>query len=135
MIFVVLVPTVVWTGLLLVLGLSFTYQARHRVRLEGRAINLLLAVMTVQGLAAAATAITTSVDPINWFACRSGFYGAWVSLALALAGFILLMVLTRSWPRTAEGARHRLVRSIIIWFCFSGVALLAHLRSLGLCTV
>ncbi|MEM9531736.1 MAG: hypothetical protein AAGA23_12520 [Pseudomonadota bacterium] len=135
MIFVVLVPSVVWIGLLLVTGLCFAHQVRRRVQLEGRTINLLLAVMALQGLAAAATAIATSVDPINWFACRSGSYGVWISLALAVAGFILLTMLYRTWPRTPGGAKHRLMPGAALWFAFSGFALLTHLRSLGLCTV
>lgn len=134
MIFVALVPAVVWVGLLLATGLPLVRQLR-RGQHKGQTVNLLRPVLALQGLAGAAAAITTSMDQISWFACRSGVYGTWISIAMALAGLVLLLALFQTWPRNANGTRRHLLRSTLLWIAFSSTALLAHLRSLVLCTV
>ena len=135
MIYVVLIPAWLWVILLVVIWATLFYQAYVRLGFRHLLMISLLAVLAVQALAASSTAIVTSQDPLSKFACLMGYIGMWVAFSITLAEGIVLPFLSKAWPQNSEGKKLRFGNWLSIWFIFNVIALLAHIRSAGLCTV
>lgn len=135
MILVVIIPAFVWIALLLAAWATLVYLACYRLRIRHRAMVVLLAVTALQTLAGLSAAIATSVYQISKFACLMGYYGAWVTAGAIVAEIAVLLFLATIWPRNSGGERHRMGAWVSIWFIFSLIVLLTHLRSAVLCTV
>lgn len=135
MIFVVIIPSVVWIALLLGSWSSLAYLALNRLGFRHRAMNSLLAVMAIQGIAGISVAVATSLNSISAYAGLMGAYGALGTVVLFLAQVAVLAVLSAIWPRSSEGGRQQFATWLSMWIFFSLVAFLTHLRSAVLCTV
>ena len=135
MLYIALIPAIVWVVLLLV---TWGMLANHMHRYVGRQgpVSLVwLAVLALQAIAASAAAISTDIYPIDSFACALGYFGSWISWALTGAAGVVLLILRKgaSQHKAQEQGGFRFAAAI--WLILSTVAILAHMRSAGLCTV
>ncbi len=135
MLYVVLIPGWVWVALSISAWATLAYVALRQLRFRNRVLIGLLAVMAIQALAASSTAVATDLDPISRSACLMGYFGIWAVLFLSLAEACALIFLSTIWPRGASGKRLQFTSWASIWFIFNSIALLAHMRSMALCTV
>jgi hypothetical protein len=135
MLYVVLVPWWAWTALLVAGWMILALGASRGPGLRNRVLVGLLAVMALQAVAASSTAIVTSTDPLNDYACLMGYLGMWVALFVSVAEAGVVGYLATVWPRAASGRRRRFGRWTAVWLGFNALALLAHVRSTALCTV
>ena len=93
-------------------------------------------VRAVRAIAASSTAMVTSRNPLNDYACLMGYVGMWVALAVFLGQAIVLSVFLVTIRRRKQTNGARLGGAwLSIWLIFNVVALLAHMRSTALCTV
>jgi hypothetical protein len=135
MLFVVLIPAWAWTALMIAALSTLSYQAFSRSGFRHRAVMGLLAVLTLQTVAASSAAIATSHDPISKYACLVGILGVWATPAIVLVEAAVLVLLYRVWPVDISGARPGFVAWVLIWGTLCLILLLAHIRSAALCTV
>ncbi|MEB3212617.1 MAG: hypothetical protein VKL39_14755 [Leptolyngbyaceae bacterium] len=135
MLYIVLIPAWAWVTLLVTAWATLALLVFSELGFRHRVIVGLMAVIALQTIAASSTAIVTSQDPLNDFACLMGYIGMWVSLAISLAEVAVLIFLFTIWPRRKGGGRSRYGLWVSIWIIFSIIALLAHMRSTALCTV
>ena len=135
MLYVVLIPGWAWVAILTGTWASAASVAIVRAGIRNRLFLALLGVMAVQTVAAASTALATSRDPLDDFACLMGYLGMWAALFVTLGEAIAVAVLFRSWRKAYPGNAGSFVVWTAIWFVFNATALLAHMRSAALCTV
>ena len=135
MLYIALIPTSAWVALCVATWAACVFQTWFSARMRGPWLRAWLGVMAVQAMVASVTAVATRIDPIDYFPCRMGAYGSLVTLTVSLIGGLVLALLIRDWPRSAEGKREGSGRAIAAWIAFGVVTFLAHIRSAALCTV
>ena len=135
MLYVVLIPALVWVTVLLATWGTLAYYTSQRVGLRGPVLSVWLGILALQAIAASAAAISTSLDPINSFACATGIFGMPISLAVTALAAVVLVMMRKHWPRYKERNRDGFAFTASIWLLLSIVAILAHMRSAALCTV
>ena len=135
MIYVVLIPAWFWVTLLVTAWLILFYKAYVQLNFRHPVMLSLLGVFVIQALVASSAAIATSQDPLNDYACLTGYFGMWITLLVVFLEAIALTFLSNAWPNNIEGKKDRFGSWLSIWFIFNVMVLLAHMRSAGLCTV
>jgi hypothetical protein len=135
MIYIVLIPPPIWIILLGLCWVGLAHLAYKKIAFRHVAMWALIAAMGLQAIAASSTAVATSLDPIGYFACRMGYYGMLVTFGVCLVEGAALFFLSRIWPRSPSGVRHKFKAWVTVWLLFSLFAVFSHMRSTALCTV
>jgi K+ transporter len=135
MIYVVMVPSPVWVLLLWIPWAALAYRAFSRSSLRHRTVTVLLIALALRAAAGSAAAIATDIRAISPLACGLGYLGLLFTAIVMAVEAVLLAYLFRVWQRHDHEALQGFASLAWIWFVFSVLAGLAHMRSSALCTV
>lgn len=135
MIYIVLIPAWLSTVLIVAAWGTLAYQALFRLNVRHFAMNALLFVLALKSIFAVSTAIVTSRDPIDSFACLTGIFGFSSFPIIILIELVVLALIYRICSQRIGNKKYGYLVWILIWIALNMVVLFAFLRSAGLCTV
>ncbi|WP_444922919.1 hypothetical protein ACJJH9_12100 [Microbulbifer sp. DLAB2-AF] len=126
--YIVLIPAWISTVLIVAAWGTLAYQALFRLSLRQFAMNGLLLVLALKSIFAVSTAIVTSRDPIDSFACLTGIFGFYSFPIIILIELIVLAFTYRIWLERRGDKKHGFLVWLLVWISLSIVVLFAFLR-------